>query len=131
MITSNVTTLTLNGDETAVEFEKGYPYYFIRNDGDAPIYVSLSPGITPGAEGVYAIPAGATERIGSGYSLPKFYILGTGEAYIRGEQIATQPSFKRGGKGGGSGGNGNGGMLISMCLYGHNLTDTIQEDNNV
>lgn len=124
MITSNVITITLNGDETTVEFEKGYPYYFIRNDGNAPIYASLSPGITPGAEGVYAIPAGAIERIGSGYSLPKFYILGTGEAYIRGEQIAAQPSFKRGGKGGGDSGDGSiGKNFISTVLYGGKVVE--------
>ena len=100
MINSNVTTISLSGGETAVEFEKSYPYYFIRNDGDAPIYASLSPNITPETQGVYTIPAGGTERIGAGYALPKFYISGTGKVQIRGEQTAVLPSFKRAAKGG-------------------------------
>lgn len=85
MINSNVTTITLNGSEITIEFANGYPYYFIRNDSNANIYVSTSPNITPKAEGVYTILPGGEERIGAGYALPKFYILGTGEAYIRGE----------------------------------------------
>lgn len=100
MINSNVTTIALGSAETAVEFAKGYPYYWITNKGSTDIYVSFSPDITAKAEGVYTISAGASERIGAGYELSKFYILGNGEAYIRGEQIAAQPSFKQSGKGG-------------------------------
>lgn len=119
MVNSNVTTLDLNGSETVVEFEKGYPYYFIRNDGNDNIYVSTFPNITPETEGVYTVPAGGTERIGSGYSLSKFYILGTGKAYIRGEQIAVPPSFKKGAKGGDKNISGAMGYIFKglMCHY--------------
>lgn len=104
MITKNVTTIELDGNETAVEFAESYPYFWITNKGSADIYVSPSAGIVPKADGVYTIAAGSSERIGSGYRNTKFYILGTGEAYIRGEKIASQPSFKKGGEGGERGG---------------------------
>ena len=100
MVNSNVTTITLNGGEIVVEFSSGYPYYFITNKSDTDMYVSMHSNITPKAEGVYTIAAGSTERIGSGYPFTKFYILGSGEAQIRGEQIATPPSFKQVQKGG-------------------------------
>lgn len=112
MITSNVDTLNLNGAETAIEFEQGYPYIFITNKGDTDMYVSLSPNITAKAEGVYTVSPGASERIGMGYPIKKFYITGSGEAYIRGEQIAAPPSFKRGEKGGDS----NGKILLNLPL---------------
>lgn len=121
MINSNVTTITLDGAETAVEFERGYPYYQITNRGDADIYVSMSPGIVPETEGVYTVPAGGSEIIGEGYAFPAFYILGTGKAYIRGKRDAMSASFKSAAKGGG---NGVGSKHISQCLYGHVLITT-------
>ncbi len=102
MINSNVTTIMLDGNETTIEFSTGYPYYFITNNGDNDMYVSISEGITPKADGTYTIAVGETTRIGKGVCFNKFYILGTGEAYIRGEQTAFPPSFKSGEKGGDS-----------------------------
>lgn len=55
-----VKTIILDGTETTVKFEKGYPYYVITNMGDGELYASGSPGITAYADGVYTIlhPAG-------------------------------------------------------------------------
>lgn len=112
MINSNVTTITLDGNETAVEFSKGYPYYQITNKGDDNIFVSFKPNISPKADGTYTIAAGETARLGEGYRLDTLYILGTGEAYIRGEMTAFPTSFKHGGKGG----DGGGGMIADVLL---------------
>lgn len=57
MITSNVTTITLDGKEKTVVFSEGYPYFWITNKGSADIYVSLSSGITPKTDGGYTIAA--------------------------------------------------------------------------
>lgn len=104
MVNSNVTTITLDG-ETLIEFEKGYPYYFVTNKTDTDMYISMHPNIIPKSDGVYTVPAGGTERIGTGYSFDKFYIIGNGEAYIRGEITAAFPSFKSQAKGGVTGVN--------------------------
>lgn len=112
MVNSNVTTITLDGNETKIEFSVSYPYYQITNRGDTDIYVSLSPNITPETEGVYTVSAGGSEIIGSGYSFSAFYVLGTGKAYIRGKPNAMPASFKIAGKGGG--GNGKAKQLILL-----------------
>lgn len=119
MINSNVTTISLDGTEITVEFSKGYPYYQITNKGDTDIYVSLSPNIIPEAEGVYTVSAGGTERIGEGYPIKKFYILGTSKTYIRGEQIAAPTSFRLAGKGGEDGGVGSAAKPVNYIqIYG-------------
>ena len=112
MVNSNVTTITLDGNETKIEFSVSYPYYQITNKGDTDIYVSLSPNITPEAEGVYTVSAGGSEIIGNGYSFDAFYVLGTGKAYIRGKTNVMPASFKIAGKGGG--GNGKAKQLILL-----------------
>ena len=105
MVNSNVTTITLDGNEIKIEFSESYPYYQITNKGDTDIYVSLSPNITPEAEGVYTVSAGGSEIIGGGYSFNAFYVLGTGKAYIRGKQNAMPASFKIAREGGGGSGD--------------------------
>lgn len=103
IVNSNVTTLDLSGSEIAVKFGTGHAYYQITNKSDTDFYVSLSPNITPETEGVYTIAAGGSEIIGDGYSFNKFYILGTGKAYIRGKRDAMSASFKKAEGGGESG----------------------------
>lgn len=126
MITSNVTTITLDGKEKTVVFDEGYPYFWITNKGSSDIYVSLFSGIVPKTDGVYTIAAGSSERIGSGYGCNKFYILGTGEAYIRGERIAAPPSFKKDGKGGGE----NKGLPYIDGIIGYFDVSTVDVENN-
>lgn len=101
MINKDVITVTLDGEETELEFSDGYSYYEITNKSGTDFYASLSPNITPEAEGVYTIAAGGSEIIGNGSPFKKFYILGEGKAYIRGKSYAMSSSFKRGRKGGG------------------------------
>lgn len=103
MVNSNVTTITLNGNEIKIEFGSDHSYYQITNKGDTDIYVSMSPNITPETDGVYTVSAGGSEIIGDGYPFDAFYLLGTGKAYIRGKRDAMSASFKPAAKGGDSG----------------------------
>ncbi|MDE6763728.1 MAG: hypothetical protein K2J73_08630 [Oscillospiraceae bacterium] len=125
MVNSNVATITLAGNEIKVEFESGYPYYQITNKGDMDIYVSASPNITPEADGVYTVSAGGWEIIGEGYPFDKFYILGTGKAYIRGKQNAMPASFKRGGKG------GDGNAELNILPHSEGLTYYFDYQKNI
>ena len=99
-----VKTITLDGTETAVKFEKGYPYYVITNMGDSELYASGSPGITAYADGVYTILPGMEIRISPELSADTVFLLGSGMVQIRAEEIAVPTSFRTAGKGGGSGG---------------------------
>ena len=99
-----VKTITLDGTETAVKFEKGYPYYVITNMGDGELYASGSPGITAYADGVYTILPGMETRISPELSADTVYLLGSGTVQVRAEEIAVPTSFNPAGKGGGSGG---------------------------
>ena len=124
MVNSNVTTITLDGNEIKIEFSESYPYYQITNKGDTDIYVSLSPNITPEAEGVYTVSAGGSEIIGGGYSFNAFYVLGTGKAYIRGKQNAMPASFKIARKGGG-------GSAENILPYSEGLTYYFDYQKNI
>lgn len=99
-----VKTITLDGTETAVKFEKGYPYYVITNMGDGELYASGNSGITAYADGVYTILPGMETRISPELSADTVFLLGSGMVQVRAEEIAVPTSFNSSGKGGGSGG---------------------------
>lgn len=96
-----VKTITLDGGETAVKFENGYPYYIITNLGDDNIYASGNPDITAYADGVYTILPGTETRISPEKSADTVYLLGSGKVQVRAEEIAVPTSFKVVPKGGG------------------------------
>lgn len=95
-----VKTITLDGGETAVKFENGYPYYIITNLGDDNIYASGNPDITAYADGVYTILPGMETRISPEKSADTVYLLGSGKVQVRAEEIAVPTSFKQIKKGG-------------------------------
>ena len=96
-----VKTLTLGGGETAVKFEKSYPYYFVSNMGDDNIYASAKSSITAYAEGVYTVLPGIETRISPERLDGTIYLLGSGTVQVRAEEIAESVSFKAVPKGGG------------------------------
>ena len=56
MISTREATVTLNG-VTTVTFDRRYPFYGIRNDSSAPVYIStVNADCTAGADGVVAVP---------------------------------------------------------------------------
>lgn len=99
MINTRLTTAVLTGAESAAEFAVPYNYYWVRNDGTDNIYVSLSSGIQPGADGVLKVPVGAVCCTMHDYPATKLYLLGTGSVQICGTSSAFCP-FKAAPKGG-------------------------------
>lgn len=99
MINTRLTTAVLTGTESAAEFAVPYSYYWVRNDGTESLYVSLSSGIEPGADGVLKVPVGAVCCTMHDYPATKLYLLGTGSAQICGTSSAFCP-FKAAPKGG-------------------------------
>ena len=57
MIETRNATVALSGTEKAVEFAAAYNYFYIKNDSPDTVYVSMSPNITAGADGVFAVDA--------------------------------------------------------------------------
>lgn|SRR5574344_1778803 len=99
MINTRLTTAVLTGTESAAEFAVPYSYYWVRNDGTESLYVSLSSGIEPGADGVLKVPVGAVCCTMHDYPATKLYLLGTGSVQICGTSSAFCP-FKAAPKGG-------------------------------
>ena len=52
MIETRNATVALSGTEKAVEFAAAYNYFYVKNDSPDTVYVSMSPNITAGADGV-------------------------------------------------------------------------------
>lgn len=101
MVNTRLTTAVLTGTESAVEFAVPYSYYWVRNDGTDNLYVSLSSGVEPGADGVLKVPVGAVCCTMHDYPATKLYLLGTGSVQICGTSSAFCP-FKAAPKGGDS-----------------------------
>ena len=93
-ITENATTVAING-VTAVEFDRNYPYFNIRNDGNDTIYVSTSKADCPkDADGVISVPPGGSyvafnSKIGNVF----LYLNGSGKASVIGKYDGSN-SFK-------------------------------------
>lgn len=98
MITKNVTTLNLSG-ETTVQFDKGYDYFFVSNLSGNDVMISMSSGITDGADGVIIVPEGSSAGTMHGYSANTVYVKGTGKVQVMGTYSAFNP-FKKSQKGG-------------------------------
>lgn len=99
MVNSRLTTAVLTGTESSVEFAVPYNYYWVRNDGTDNLYVSLSSGVEPGADGVLKVPVGAVCCTMHDYPATKLYLLGTGSVQLCGTSSAFCP-FKAAPKGG-------------------------------
>ena len=91
-------TITLAGSEEKAEFSGGNAW--LRNDGTDIIYAAKSAGISAGADGVVAIPAGQSAPVyGANGTV---FLLGTGSVQLIGSDYSTNP-FKTSAQSGGSG----------------------------
>ena len=91
-------TITLAGSEVKAEFSGANAW--LRNDGTDVIYAAAKPGITAGADGVVAIPAGQSAPVyGANGTV---WLLGTGSVQLIGSDYSTNP-FKTSAQAGGSG----------------------------
>ena len=55
-ISTREATVTLSG-VTTLTFDRRYPYFAVRNDSSAPVYIStVNADCTAGADGVVAVP---------------------------------------------------------------------------
>jgi len=94
-------TITLTGTETSVQFDKKYPYIWVRNHGENDVYMSVKPNIVPDADGVIFIPAGSGASTGDESQTDVLYLLGSGKVEVSPQFNAVCPFFKSAGKGGG------------------------------
>ena len=91
-------TITLAGSEEKAEFSGGNAW--LRNDGTDTVYAAKSAGVTAGADGVVAIPAGHSAPVyGANGTV---FLLGTGSVQLIGSDYSTNP-FKTSAQSGGSG----------------------------
>ena len=80
-------TISLAGSEERAEFSGANAW--LRNDGADVIYAAAKPGITAGADGVVAIPAGQSAPVyGANGAV---WLLGTGSVQLIGSDYSTNP----------------------------------------
>lgn len=117
-ISTREATVTLDG-VTTVTFDRRYPYFAVRNDSSATVYIStVNADCTAGADGVVAVPKDGSVVIANCGD-----IFGDGTLYLNGSGIVTIMGQYDGGnhfkavqKGGGSGMKTGG-----LTLYGQDL----------
>lgn len=91
-------TISLAGSEVKAEYSGANAW--LRNDGTDVIYAAAKPGITAGADGVVAIPAGQSAPVyGANGAV---WLTGTGSVQLIGSDYSTNP-FKMSAQAGGSG----------------------------
>ena len=92
-------TIALTGAEVKIEYGGGCNAW-LRNDGTATVYAAKAAGITAGADGVVAVPAGGSAPLyGADGTV---FLLGTGSVQLIGSDYSTNP-FKTSTASGGSG----------------------------
>ena len=118
MITTQETTVAVSG-LTVVEFDRRYPFYGIRNDSSAPVYIStVNANCTAGADGVVTVAKDSSFVIancGDKFNGTMLYLNGNGTVTVVGQYIDSN-RFKVAKKGG-DGGLKTGGLT----LYGQDL----------
>ena len=102
-ISTREATVTLDG-VTTVTFDRRYPYFAVRNDSSAPVYIStVNADCTAGADGVVAVPKDGSVVIancGDIFGDGTLYLNGSGAVTIMGQYDGGN-RFKVAGKGGG------------------------------
>jgi hypothetical protein len=87
-ISTREATVTLNG-VTTVTFDRRYPYFAVRNDSSAPVYIStVNADCTAGADGVVAVPKDGSVVIancGDIFGDGTLYLNGSGTVTIMGQ----------------------------------------------
>ncbi len=94
-------TITLTGEETAVKFDKQYPYFWVQNLGKSDVYMSVKPSIVPDSDGVKLVPAGGGKSSGEVNPVDTLYLLGSGKVEVSPQFNAFCP-FVNAAKGGDS-----------------------------
>ena len=88
MISTREATVTLDG-VTTVTFDRRYPYFAVRNDSSAPVYIStVNADCTAGADGVVAVPKDGSVVIancGDIFGDGTLYLNGSGTVTIMGQ----------------------------------------------
>ena len=90
-------TVTLSGSESEVRFNGANAW--LRNDGAATIYAAKAAGVTAGADGVVAVPAGGSAPVYGANG--RVFLTGTGSVQLIGSDYSTNP-FKTSTASGGS-----------------------------
>ena len=102
-ISTREATVTLSG-VTTVTFDRRYPYFAVRNDSSAPVYIStVNADCTAGADGVVAVPKDGSVVIancGDIFGDGTLYLNGSGAVTIMGQYDGGN-RFKVAQKGGG------------------------------
>ena len=97
-LTKSTGTVTLSGAVEKVSLPAVYGWVWVKNMSDGDMFLGLSDGISAGADGVLAIPAGECGRIQTD-GQDSVYLMGSGNALVVAQNYADCP-FKAGGKGG-------------------------------
>ena len=101
-ISTREATVTLDG-VTTVTFDRRYPYFAVRNDSSAPVYIStVNADCTAGTDGVVAVPKDGSVVIancGDIFGDGTLYLNGSGAVTIMGQYDGGN-RFKTAGKGG-------------------------------
>lgn len=101
-ISTREATVTLSG-VTTVTFDRRYPYFAVRNDSSAPVYIStVNADCTAGADGVVAVPKDGSVVIancGDIFGDGTLYLNGSGTVTIMGQYDGGN-RFRAAGKGG-------------------------------
>lgn len=102
-ISTREATVTLDG-VTTVTFDRRYPYFAVRNDSSAPVYIStVNADCTAGADGVVTVAKDSSFVIancGDKFNGTMLYLNGNGTVTVVG-QYSDSNRFKTAGKGGG------------------------------
>lgn len=113
MISTREATVTLSG-VTTLTFDRRYPYFAVRNDSSALVYIStVNANCTAGADGVVAVPKDGSVVIANCGD-----IFGDGTLYLNGSGAVTIMGQYDGGnrfraaKKGGDGGLKTGGITL-------------------
>lgn len=91
-------TIALSGAEVKVTFSGGNAW--LRNDGASAVYAAKTAGVSAGADGVVAVPAGGSAPVYGANG--QVFLLGTGSVQLIGSDYSTNP-FKTSAQSGGSG----------------------------
>ena len=91
-------TVTLSGSESEAQFNGANAW--LRNDGAATVYAAKTAGVTAGADGVVAVPAGGSAPVYGANG--RVFLTGTGSVQLIGSDYSTNP-FKTSAQTGGSG----------------------------
>ena len=101
-ISTREATVTLSG-VTTVTFDRRYPYFAVRNDSSAPVYIStVNADCTAGADGVVTVAKDSSFVIancGDKFNGTMLYLNGNGTVTVVG-QYSDSNRFKTAGKGG-------------------------------